>query len=52
VDYVTVQDAGSVAREVPVQRGRELPRRDLPDGIEILSGLKAGDRLVSPLVNP
>ncbi len=52
VDYVTVQDAGGVARDVPVQRGRELPRRDLPGGIEILSGLKAGDRLVSPQVNP
>jgi RND family efflux transporter MFP subunit len=52
VDYVRVQDAGGVARDVPVQRGRELPRRDLPDGIEILSGLEAGDRLVSPLVNP
>ena len=52
VDYVRVQDAGGLTRDVPVQRGRELPRRDLPDGIEILSGLKAGDRLVGPLVNP
>lgn len=56
VDYVRVQDgsgaARDAARDVPVQRGRKLPRRDLPDGIEILSGLKAGDRLVGPLVNP
>ena len=52
VDYVRVQDAGGVPRDVPVQRGRQAPRRDLPDGIEILSGVKAGDRLVSPLVNP
>ena len=34
--------------DVPVQRGRELPRPDMPDGIEILSGLNAGDRLVQP----
>jgi RND family efflux transporter MFP subunit len=52
VDYVTLQGADGAARDVPVQRGRKLPRPDLPDGIEILSGLKAGDRLVGPLVNP
>jgi RND family efflux transporter MFP subunit len=51
VDYVRVQGAGSTAMDVPVQRGREAPSRDLPDGIEILSGLKAGDRLVSPGVS-
>ena len=32
----------------PVQRGRELPRPGETDGIEILSGLKSGDRLVLP----
>jgi RND family efflux transporter MFP subunit len=48
VDYVRVQDAAGTARDVPVQRGRALPRPDLPDGIQILSGLKAGDQLVSP----
>ncbi len=47
VDYVKV-DASEGARDVPVQRGRAQPRPDLPDGIEILSGLKAGDRLVMP----
>jgi len=47
VDYVKVRTAGNDI-DVPVQRGRELPRPDLPDGIEILSGLKAGDRLVKP----
>jgi hypothetical protein len=31
---------------VPVQRGRDLPRPDIHDGLEILSGLKAGDVLV------
>ncbi len=49
VDYVKVRpDDEKPAIDVPVQRGRELPRADLPDGIEILSGLKAGDRLVRP----
>ena len=28
------------AIDVPVQRGRELPRPDMPDALEILSGLK------------
>jgi len=48
VDYVKVRRAGAPDVEVPVQRGRELPRPDLPDGIEILSGLSAGDQLVKP----
>jgi RND family efflux transporter MFP subunit len=53
VDYVKVLvGAGSTAREVPVQRGRATPRPGLPDGIEILSGLEAGDRLVGPPVTP
>jgi RND family efflux transporter MFP subunit len=47
MDYVKVRDAGGLI-DVPVQRGRALPRPDLPDGIEILSGLNAGDRLVKP----
>jgi RND family efflux transporter MFP subunit len=48
VDYVKLLDAGGSARDVPVQRGRERPQPGLANGIEILSGLKAGDRLVSP----
>ncbi len=48
MDYVRIQGPGDVEREIPVQRGRELPRPDIPDGIEILSGLKPGDRLVGP----
>lgn len=48
VDFARIRSAGTVDVEVPVQRGRELPRPDLPDGIEILSGLSAGDRLVKP----
>jgi RND family efflux transporter MFP subunit len=47
VDYVKVRRADGVM-DVPVQRGREQPRPDLPDGMEILSGLNAGDRLVKP----
>jgi RND family efflux transporter MFP subunit len=47
VDFVKVQK-GEQLVEVPVQRGRVLPRPDLPDGIEILSGLIVGDRLVKP----
>ncbi|MFC0242134.1 efflux RND transporter periplasmic adaptor subunit [Rhodopseudomonas telluris] len=33
---------------VPVQRGREHPTPDMPDGLEILSGLRNGDKLVQP----
>jgi RND family efflux transporter MFP subunit len=47
VDYVRVQQAGT-AIDVPVQRGRALPRPGMPDGLEILSGLRAGDVLVRP----
>jgi len=31
-----------------VQRGRELPRTDMRDALEILSGLNSGDILVRP----
>ena len=47
VDYVRLDDGGQTV-DIPVQRGRDLPRPDMPDGLEILSGLKAGDRLVRP----
>lgn len=48
VDYVTLKldDGKSVA--VPVQRGEARPTPEMPDGLEILSGIKAGDRLVRP----
>jgi RND family efflux transporter MFP subunit len=48
VDYVTLQRDGGKPIEVPVQRGRELPRPAMPDGIDILSGVRAGDVLVRP----
>ena len=47
VDYVRLRKDGAVV-DVPVQRGREQPRPDMPDALEILSGLKAGDNLVKP----
>jgi RND family efflux transporter MFP subunit len=47
VDYARMQQ-GSAIIDVPVQRGRDLPRPEMPDGLEILSGLKAGDVLVGP----
>ena len=47
IDYVRLQkDAGTI--DVPVQRGRDLPTPTLPDGLEILSGISAGDQLVRP----
>ncbi len=47
IDYARLRQ-GNAAIDVPVQRGRELPRPDMPDALEILSGLKAGDVLVRP----
>jgi RND family efflux transporter MFP subunit len=50
IDYARLRqgDKGNAVIDVPVQRGRELPRPDMPDALEILSGLKAGDVLVRP----
>ena len=47
IDYVQLQQ-GAQKASVPVQRGRALPSADVPDGLEILSGLRAGDQLVQP----
>jgi len=47
IDYVQLRQVGETI-SVPVQRGRELPSADLRDGLEILSGLRAGDQLVRP----
>ena len=47
IDYVRIRGASGDA-DVPVQRGRAAPRKDMPDGLEVLSGLKALDRLVRP----
>lgn len=48
IDYVRVRNAAGGVIEVPVQRGREMPRPDMPDALEILSGPRAGDILVRP----
>ena len=47
IDYVQLVQAGRTV-DVPVQRGRELPLPSLPDGLEILSGIRTGDQLVRP----
>jgi RND family efflux transporter MFP subunit len=48
IDYARVRQNAKTVIDVPVQRGRALPRPDMPDALEILSGLKAGDVLVRP----
>jgi RND family efflux transporter MFP subunit len=48
IDYVRVRGSASGDIDVPVQRGRPASSRDMPDGIEILSGLRPSDRLVRP----
>jgi RND family efflux transporter MFP subunit len=47
IDYARIRKGNDVI-DVPVQRGRDLPRPDMPDALEILSGLKSGDVLVKP----
>lgn len=48
IDYVRLRQPGGDAVEVPVQRGLERPSPELPDGLELLSGVTAGDVLVHP----
>lgn len=48
IDYARLREDDRIVIDVPVQRGREMPRPDMPDALEILSGLKAGDVLVRP----
>ena len=47
IDYVLLRQ-GDGTVEVPVQRGRQMPTPELPDGLEILSGIRAEDQLVRP----
>ena len=47
IDYVRLRQSNGII-EVPVQRGRDLPTPELPNGLEILSGLRDGDQLVQP----
>jgi len=48
IDYVRVRSGEQGVIDVPVQRGRDVPRPQMPDGVEILSGVSAGDQLVRP----
>lgn len=47
LSFVNRREAGGATIEVPVQRGRDTPTPEMPDGVEILSGLRAGDVLVA-----
>ena len=42
-DDARLSRKGGIVIEVPVQRGSRVPLEDMPDGVEILSGLRAGD---------
>ena len=48
IDYARVRTDAHTVIDVPVQRGRALARPDMPDALEILSGLRPGDVLVRP----
>jgi RND family efflux transporter MFP subunit len=48
IDYARMRSHAGALIDVPLQRGRPLPRPEMPDALEILSGLKAGDVLVRP----
>ncbi|WP_395018713.1 efflux RND transporter periplasmic adaptor subunit [Dongia sp.] len=47
-DYVSLRQPDGKTIDVPVQRGRATALPDMPVGIEILSGIAAGDVLVRP----
>ncbi len=51
MDYVRLQTKGGIIA-IPVQRGMPQPIPAMPDGVEILSGLAAGDVLVPPGAAP
>ncbi|HVC61059.1 MAG TPA: efflux RND transporter periplasmic adaptor subunit [Acetobacteraceae bacterium] len=48
LDYVLLRRPDGGTAEIPVQRGEPHPTASLPDGIELLSGVQAGDVLVRP----
>jgi hypothetical protein len=47
VDYVRLSRPDGPI-ETPVQRGARTPLEGMPNGIEILSGLERGDRILPP----
>jgi len=48
VDYVRLVREGGGAIDAPIQRGAALPTDAIPDGVEILSGLRDGDVIAPP----
>lgn len=48
LSYVAKRGADGSTVEIPTQRGRDMLAPDMPDGVEILSGLQSGDVLVAP----
>lgn len=48
LDYVKLRHPDGTVEEIPVQRGQDTPLPGLPDGLELLSGVHAGDTLVTP----
>ncbi|MDE2582730.1 MAG: efflux RND transporter periplasmic adaptor subunit [Rhodospirillales bacterium] len=47
-DYARLRRPDGRVADVPVQRGLPLPTPAMPDGLQILAGLTAGDVLVRP----
>lgn len=47
IDYVQIRQ-GDGTISAPVQRGRPLASPEMPNGLEILSGVRPGDQLVQP----
>ncbi|HBK07145.1 MAG TPA: efflux RND transporter periplasmic adaptor subunit [Acetobacteraceae bacterium] len=48
LDYVSLRQADGSTIEAPVQRGQDTSLPSMPDGLELLSGVRAGDVLVRP----
>ena len=48
LDYVLLRQPGGGTVQAPVQRGDPRPTAALPNGLEILSGVRSGDVLVQP----
>ncbi len=48
LDYVLLSQPDGSTVETPVQRGDPRPTPAMPNGLEILSGVHAGDVLVKP----
>lgn len=48
LDYVLLREPKGVVVDTPVQQGEPQPSAAMPNGIEILSGVRDGDVLVQP----